>query len=963
MSLLRCEYRDGAAHLPALNLWLDSRVPQSAPARVFVSHAHSDHVGAHDEVILSDATSRLMRARMGGERREHRLRWGEPAEFSHEGVSWRITLHPAGHILGSAMALVEAGGESLLYTGDFKLRRGLSAEACEPARAGTLIMETTYGRPNYVFPRTEEVLAGIVAFCRQALDNDETPVLLGYSLGKSQEILRGLADAGLGIALHPQVARLTRIYEEVGQTFPAFTVADGVNARGRVVICPPGTNLGQCLRGVGKTRKAALTGWAMNPGCQFLYRADAAFPLSDHAGYDDLLEMVRRVQPKEVLTLHGFAADFAADLRARGWSARALSEDEQLALPLAHERTTRKEARGPQAECDEPEGDGSFGEFARACVAIGETASKTEKVAILAKFLRGLRSEDLMAATWWFTGRAAWGAQGAPLQVGWSAIREAVGRVLPATTAEDFRRVYLKHSDTGETVRELFASADRQGRSLSVGTVAAALSRIGSARGATQKVRLLACLLAGFDPNEARYLVKTLTGDLRIGLKEGLVEDAIAEAFGTPGATVRRAHLLTGSIAETAMLCAEGTAGAVTVRPFRPIRVMLASPEPTAEAIWQRVEAWASAGAAREEEAGALEAVGTAAEEGTRLEEAFGSETRAAEAATTEAWVEEKYDGIRCQVHKTDERVALYSRDLKDITEAFPEIASAARRLPGSLILDGELVAMRGGRALPFAVLQRRLGRREADLFLEAEAPTRVVVFDLLWKDGVPWIDRPLRERRAELESVENWPDAFLLASVRRARSAEGVEEAFGDTRRKGNEGLMVKMPKSAYLPGRRGLAWLKLKKAGATLDCVVVGAEYGHGKRKNVLSDYTFAVRDEDTGELRVIGKAYSGLTDAEIETLTRHFLGATTRRRGRYHEVRPDVVLEIAFDRLQPSSRHDSGLAMRFPRILRIRQDKGAGEVDTLRTARRIAEEFQEREKAGPSDRRQGGGGGEPR
>jgi len=168
--------------------------------------------------------------------------------------------------------------------------------------------------------------------------------------------------------------------------------------------------------------------------------------------------------------------------------------------------------------------------------------------------------------------------------------------------------------------------------------------------------------------------------------------------------------------------------------------------------------------------------------------------------------------------------------------------------------------------------------------------------------------------------------------------SPEEIESAFRDARTRGNEGLMIKDPNSVYSPGRRGLAWLKLKKAYATLDCVVVGAEYGHGKRKNVLSDYTFAVRDDETGELKTIGKAYSGLTDVEIAQLTNHFLSRVIRQHGRYHEVAPDTVLEIAFDRLQQSTRHSSGMAMRFPRILRIRTDKTPEQIDTIGSARRL-------------------------
>jgi DNA ligase-1 len=254
------------------------------------------------------------------------------------------------------------------------------------------------------------------------------------------------------------------------------------------------------------------------------------------------------------------------------------------------------------------------------------------------------------------------------------------------------------------------------------------------------------------------------------------------------------------------------------------------------------------------------------------------------------------------------------------------------------LILDGEILAMRGEQVLPFAELQKRLGRRQADLFLGEEIPVRYLAFDLLWRDGKSLLDEPLRVRRRSLESIAPLPAALGFARITEARSADDIENAFAAARARGNEGLMIKDPDSAYSPGRRGLAWLKLKKAFATLDCVVVGAEYGHGKRKNVLSDYTFAVRDDETGELKTIGKAYTGLTDAEIAELTRHFLEKTIRQHGRYHEVEPDTVLEIAFDLIQSSTRHTSGLAMRFPRIVRIRTEKSPTEIDTVATARKL-------------------------
>jgi DNA ligase-1 len=199
----------------------------------------------------------------------------------------------------------------------------------------------------------------------------------------------------------------------------------------------------------------------------------------------------------------------------------------------------------------------------------------------------------------------------------------------------------------------------------------------------------------------------------------------------------------------------------------------------------------------------------------------------------------------------------------------------------------------------------------------------------------------PLRERRTLLRGVK-LPPQFQVADVFPAHSAAEIEDIFRQARRRENEGLMIKDPDSAYSPGRRGMYWFKLKKELATLDVVVVAAELGHGKRNHVLSDYTFAVRDEDSGELLPIGKAYSGLTDVEIAELTEHFKQNTLVDHGRYREVKPDTVLEVAFNSIQPSTRHASGLALRFPRIKAIRRDKTVDTIDTLTYARELAEQY---------------------
>lgn len=920
---------NGAIHLPELRLWLDAHAPIGADEAVFVSHAHSDHTARHARVILSPPTQKLMRARVAGERTEHVLEFGQRHPLQPlsgtEAAEAFVTLLPAGHIFGSAMSLLETPVGSLLYTGDFKLRRGLSAEPCEPRSADVLIMETTYGRAQYVFPPTQVVMTGLVRFCREALDNDEVPVLLGYSLGKSQEILSGLAEAGLPIMLHPQVAKLTRVYESFGLRFPAYRDFDAKGAAGHVVLAPPGATGTTLRRRLGRCRIAMLTGWALNAGSHFQYQADATFPLSDHADFPDLVEFVKRVAPRKVYTLHGFAADFAATLRELGFDAQALSESEQLELGLKASRRTEAVGSGetpavglteartvapPTADIAAPAD--SFAAFAQTCRAIAGVSAKSEKVRRLAEYLRPLAPEQLPAVTVWFTGLPFAASANRVLAVGWAVIRGAVCNVCGITEAQ-FRQAYLRHSDTGETVAELMESrlmTQRRGErpALPLAAVSDLFSRLHLARGPLPKRALSSGILAECSGLEAKFLIKILTGDLRIGLKEGLVEEAVAVAFGVPAESVRTAHQLVGDLGEVALLARGGRLEEANVVPFRPVKVMLASPEPSAADVMERAREWPG-------------------------------ETGPAE---TTVWVEDKFDGIRCQLHKVGDRVALFSRDLKDVTDTFPELAEAARELSGDVILDGEAVAMAGGRALPFAELQRRLGRRERDLFLGDEIPVRFVAFDLLWRDGTGRLGAPLRERRRELESLltsGNAPLALVLAPVATVSDEAELARAFAAARARGNEGLMIKDPDSGYLPGRRGIAWLKLKQALATLDCVVVGAEYGHGKRKQVLSDYTFAVRDEGSGELKTIGKAYTGLTDAEIARLTEHFLGRVVRQRGRSFEVVPDTVLEIAFDALQPSDRHASGLAMRFPRIARIRDDKTPAEIDTLATARRLA------------------------
>jgi len=315
--------------LPQVGWWLDA---PSRAERSFVSHAHSDHIAAHREVLCTAATARLMRARLGGARIEHVLPFGHAEALTPEST---VTLHPAGHILGSAQCLLEHPAHgALLYTGDFRLRPGPAAEACATPRADVLIMETTFGLSRYVFPDGARVLADLAAFCTGALAGGATPVLYAYSLGKSQELMLGLAGSGLPLMVHPQIRKLARIYEELGVTFPPYEEFDAAACAGHVVICPPQWGAAPIVNAIPRPRTAAVTGWALDPGAVYRYQVDAAFPLSDHADFNDLLAFVDRVAPRVVYTVHGFAQAFAQTLRARGVEAWALGADNQLEFRL-----------------------------------------------------------------------------------------------------------------------------------------------------------------------------------------------------------------------------------------------------------------------------------------------------------------------------------------------------------------------------------------------------------------------------------------------------------------------------------------------------------------------------------------------------------------------------------------------------------------------------------------------------
>jgi DNA ligase 1 len=570
--------------------------------------------------------------------------------------------------------------------------------------------------------------------------------------------------------------------------------------------------------------------------------------------------------------------------------------------------------------------------FSTTADAVAATTKKTEKVRLVAEYFSSRPIDETAQSAVFFSGRAFPAWEDRTLQVGgallWRALAEVSGKPEVALTA-----AYRRHGDLGAAAQDLLEKdllehAAPPKTSLSIADLAATFDELARTSSAAQKSHLLQELLRRATPLEAKYVIKIISGDLRIGLRESLVEEAMAKAFSEKPAAVQRANMLLGDIRETLRLAARHQLDQARMRLFHPIGFMLASPAQDAA-------------------------------------EAFSYFTHAA--------VEDKYDGIRAQAHiggQEDPRVRLFSRTLDEISQSFPELPPALHAFPEPVILDGEILAWNpdAGQALPFSELQKRLGRKNVSEEMVRAVPVIYMAFDILYAQGELTIEMPLEERRKILEqafasvppdgfTVEYAPAAqnpqgqlvfepaiaagrgtprVILAPALTANSAEHLEEIFVAARHRGNEGLMVKDLTSPYAPGRRGKSWLKLKKELATLDVVVTAVEWGHGKRNKVLSDYTFAVRDGE--ELLNVGKAYSGLTDVEIAEMTQWFLEHTIQDEGFRCLVEPKIVLEVAFNNMMRSSRHPSGYALRFPRILRIRTDKSVDEIDTLETVREI-------------------------
>lgn len=585
----------------------------------------------------------------------------------------------------------------------------------------------------------------------------------------------------------------------------------------------------------------------------------------------------------------------------------------------------------------------SMRRFAEACEAIAATTKKLQKIAIVAGYLNSRSVDEAAISSVFLSGKPFPAWEETTLQVGGTLLWRIVAE-LSAKSESDLTAAYRKTGDLGAVAAEVLP--EHAGEGVSLLEVSNLFRQIASARGPAAKTALVRDLLSRATPLETKYIIKIMTGDLRIGLKESLVEEAIAQASGAPFSRVQRANMLLGDIGETFRLAVEHKLNEAKMRMFHAIGFMLASPVDSPE-------------------------------EGLSY--------------FADATVEDKYDGIRAQAHVADGEVKFFSRTRDEITESFPELPDALSGLP-DVILDGEIAAWQYssepagspevvdaplsesaeakapnlGRARPFSILQQRLGRKKVSEKVLRSAPVAYLAFDILYARGDLLIDCPLRERAQILDKIlsaprgehrpargksspqgslgfdEPRPTTFTAAVIRaptfRASSPDELETLFAAAQARGNEGLMIKDLSSPYQPGKRGKSWLKMKRELATLDVVVTAVEYGHGKRVGVLSDYTFAVWNGD--QLVNIGKAYSGLTDAEITEMTKWFLDHTIEDQGFRRTVEAKIVLEVAFNNMMKSNRHDSGYALRFPRIIRLRPDKSPQEADTIERVREIFE-----------------------
>ena len=549
----------------------------------------------------------------------------------------------------------------------------------------------------------------------------------------------------------------------------------------------------------------------------------------------------------------------------------------------------------------------SFKELCELCEKLESTSSRNAMITLVSDFLEKLSLGELAIASNLIIGRVfpVWDQR--ELEVSGATLVKVIKRIV-GVDDRGFLKAFNETGDFGSAVKLLFErrrhlrQAMLMTKPLSIEEVHRGLEAIAEAKGAgsrKKKERILEALLSRASPLEAKYIVKAILGERRHGFGEALMEEAVAKAFNVPVEEIRRANMLTsdlGLVARTAALEQLQGLRRLGVMLFHPLRPMLA----------EKVETVAEA-----------------------LREHGG-----------EAALEYKLDGARLQIHKKGEVVKVYSRHLTEVTDSLPEVVKEVREglRAQEAVVEGEAVAIgEDGRPKPFQQVMRRLRRVKLVEEKSEEIPIKLYLFDLLYLNGERKIDEPYMRRRALLEEIAG---TIPLVEVIFTKNVSEAEDFFKKALEAGHEGVMVKDLTSTYTPGVRGRKWLKVKAGPLTLDLVIVAAEYGHGYRYKWLSDYHLAAYNPVTGEFEVIGKCFTGLTDDEIDYMTRRLKELAIAERGRMVLVEPRIVVEVGFAELQESPHYKAGVALRFPRILRIREDKSPQEADTIDKVKKLYE-----------------------
>ncbi len=555
----------------------------------------------------------------------------------------------------------------------------------------------------------------------------------------------------------------------------------------------------------------------------------------------------------------------------------------------------------------------TFREFAEFCNSLEKISSTLEMTAKIAGFLRKIEDDrDLYDVVLFLMGKVYPPWDERELGVGIGLVYEAL-KIATGVEREKIEDLLRETGDLGKAA-EILVRRRKQltlfQEELTIRKVREVFDTISTLTGEgsqKRKVRLLADLYVSATPVEAKFLTRLVLGEMRLGVGEGIIRDAIAKAWGISSELVERAYMITNDFGRVAVVAKnEGRKGLekMKIQLHIPVRMMLAQ---VAEGIDS-----------------AIREMGKVA-------------------------VEWKFDGTRVQIHWGNGKVTIFSRRLENVTNALPEVVEEVKKaVKEGVILDGEAVAIKDDRPLPFQHILRRFRRKHEVSKMLEKVPIKVFLFDVLFANNEETIDLPLKERRAILESLVSESERIVLAEQRVTDSVEEIEEIYHQALDAGHEGVMMKNPNSPYIPGKRGKHWLKLKPVMENLDLVVVGGEWGEGKRSHVISSFELACLDEH-GRLLRVGKVATGFTDEELEELTELFKPLIEYQEGKKVRFQPKYIFEVAYQEIQKSPKYESGFALRFPRFVRLREDKSVEEADTIERIARLYEAQFKSKKSG--------------